>query len=31
VCVGKGKALLCVLGNCSNKDHCHMRMGSLVK
>jgi len=27
----KGKPLLCVLGNCSNKDPCHMQLGSFVK
>jgi hypothetical protein len=31
VCVGKGKPILCVLSNCSNKDQCHMWVGLLVK
>ncbi len=31
VWMGKGKPLLHVLGNCSNKDPCHMWVGSLVK
>jgi hypothetical protein len=31
VCLGKGKRLLCVVGNCSNKNPCHMWVGSLAK
>ncbi len=32
VCVWeKGKPISCVLGNCSNKDPCHMQVGLLVK
>jgi hypothetical protein len=31
MCVGKDKPILCVLGNCSNKDLCHVRVGLLVK
>jgi hypothetical protein len=31
VCVETGKAFSCVLGNYSNKNPCHKRMGSLVK
>jgi hypothetical protein len=31
VCVGKGKLILCVLNNCSNKCQCHMWVGLLVK
>jgi hypothetical protein len=31
VCVGKGKPLLCMLGNCLNKDPCHMWVVLVVK
>jgi hypothetical protein len=31
VCVVKGKPFFFVLGNCLNKDPCHMWMGSLLK
>jgi hypothetical protein len=31
VCVGRGKPILCVFGNCLNKYPCHMLVGLVVK